>query len=300
MDAQTHERAVDLVRAKVERDGEADLQPGMQSRLHLQVGLPERGSVVLLHGFSAGPWQYDEIGPRLHAHGFNVYVPRLPGHGPRSAADLPGTHDHIRYDRFAESVYADLVALGGPVHVVGLSGGGAVATRILEAHYDIARAVLIAPFYAPRDRKARLQLRLLGRAMRLTGGAAGLAVDRIPFSMGTVDFHRPGHLEIRVGNLYGLAQVGRRAHDDAHKIRTPIQFITTSEDWAIDPDAMERVYRAAGGAARHQWHHFSPKDAVPHAMFHPDENPNPKTREQVIELIERGLGINAGVQVNSG
>src|SRR5688500_7488953 len=40
-----------------------------------------KGTVMLCHGFTAGPWQYEELAKRLQKEGYNVYAPRMPGHG---------------------------------------------------------------------------------------------------------------------------------------------------------------------------------------------------------------------------
>jgi alpha-beta hydrolase superfamily lysophospholipase len=39
------------------------------------------GVVVLFHGFSACPQQYDVLGPLIAAEGFDVLLPLTPGHG---------------------------------------------------------------------------------------------------------------------------------------------------------------------------------------------------------------------------
>jgi alpha-beta hydrolase superfamily lysophospholipase len=43
--------------------------------------VPHRGTAILLHGFTACPQQFDELGPKLAAAGYEVFVPLFPGHG---------------------------------------------------------------------------------------------------------------------------------------------------------------------------------------------------------------------------
>lgn len=36
---------------------------------------------LFFHGFTAGPYQFEPLGERLHRAGYNVLAPLLPGHG---------------------------------------------------------------------------------------------------------------------------------------------------------------------------------------------------------------------------
>lgn len=59
-----------------------DLQPGCEPvKLESNKNVKQRGLVILLHGFSACPQQYDELAPRLANAGYDVLVPLFPGHG---------------------------------------------------------------------------------------------------------------------------------------------------------------------------------------------------------------------------
>lgn len=124
------------------------LQPACIPRRWVPPGnVAREGTVVLLHGFSACPQQYDDLGPLLAARGMDVLVPLMPGHGntrnrsmpwlnvsqcpeiicgqPDTIFDLPTTADG--YKEFAKEVNA-LAALGSaPRALSGISVGGAVA-----------------------------------------------------------------------------------------------------------------------------------------------------------------------------
>lgn len=64
----------------VDAERTMSLQQGTQSGVYLQPG-PARGTIVMYHGFTAGSWQFELLARRAYADGFNVYAPRLPGHG---------------------------------------------------------------------------------------------------------------------------------------------------------------------------------------------------------------------------
>ena len=126
----------------------ARLSPGGGTRL-LHHGTRTERAIVLLHGFTSGPQQFDQMAQRLHARGHNVLVARMPGHGLR--------------DRSAQSLAtltaSDLVAaaneavdiaggLGERVSVVGFSMGGILAGWLAHYRADVHEvAIISAPYH---------------------------------------------------------------------------------------------------------------------------------------------------------
>ncbi len=120
-------------------------------RLHVHGRRTER-AVVLLHGFTNCPKQFDSLATLLYARGCNVYLPRIPRHGirDRMTAALAGmTAEELA--GAAERALDLAHGLGEHVTVVGLSST-AVATAWLAAHRDdLDAAVIIAPALGPQD-----------------------------------------------------------------------------------------------------------------------------------------------------
>jgi esterase/lipase len=105
--------------------------------------------VLLLHGYTNSPAQFDSLGRMLHRAGANVYVPRLPHHaevngGVTALARL--TADELR--SAADSAMDIAAALGDTVVVVGLSAGGTMAAWIAQFRADASRVLVIAPLLA--------------------------------------------------------------------------------------------------------------------------------------------------------
>jgi len=104
-------------------------------------------AVVLLHGMSASPSQFERIAHDLYDRGYNVLVPRLPRHG--HADPLSPALERLRSDELCEAV-VDYVAiareLGEHVTVAGFSMGG-LLTAWAAQRFEIDRAVPIAPFF---------------------------------------------------------------------------------------------------------------------------------------------------------
>ena len=99
-------------------------------------------AVVCLHGYMGYPGELALPAQRLYEAGFDVFVPRYPGHG-TNGRDFMGT---TRNDWIGEAERAVVDAMGayGEVFLVGHSMGGAIAT-ILSKRYGIRRTVLYAP-----------------------------------------------------------------------------------------------------------------------------------------------------------
>ena len=102
--------------------------------------------VVLLHGLTNCPAQFDSLARMAYASGANVLVPRLPHHG---FADRM-TDELARVDARELCAFTDRVldaahGLGDTVTVAGLSIGGVLTAWAAQERHDIDRAVVIAP-----------------------------------------------------------------------------------------------------------------------------------------------------------
>lgn len=103
-------------------------------------------AVVLLHGMSSSPPQFQPIARALFERGHNVLVPRLPAHGhaDRLSTALAGLRPERLYAALDEYV-AIAGELGERVTVAGFSLGGLLAAWSAQ-RYPIDRSVAIAPF----------------------------------------------------------------------------------------------------------------------------------------------------------
>lgn len=104
--------------------------------------------VVLVHGLTNSPRQFQELGEMLYNDGYNVLIPRMPYHGLKThtVSELENTTtEGLRL--FSDEIVDMAAGLGGEITVVGLSGGGTVAAWIAQNRSDVNRAVLIAPLY---------------------------------------------------------------------------------------------------------------------------------------------------------
>jgi len=135
------------------RDG---LQAGCEPRMvEPDAGATYRGTVVLMHGFSACSQQYDDLVGLLAAQGYRTVLAVLPGHGrpyPAIDKDNPnaqpdGASWRAVYTAFAEQINGLMAYADGDRVVGGLSGGGTASLWLnLQAPGLYDRNLVMAPF----------------------------------------------------------------------------------------------------------------------------------------------------------
>ncbi len=98
--------------------------------------------VLCVHGFTGTPYEVRYLGERLHAAGFTVCAPRLPGHGTR-VEDLDAT----RWTDWADAVedaFDTLRLSCARVAVVGQSLGGLLALHLAAHRPEVAAVAALA------------------------------------------------------------------------------------------------------------------------------------------------------------
>ena len=115
---------------------------------------PDAPAVLLLHGGGDTPQTLRYLGAELHARGFHVAAPLLPGHG-RSVREFT----RVTATRLIEATntsYRELRKSHEWVAVIGLSMGGALAVQLAAESPDLPALGLVAPYLAmpPRIERA--------------------------------------------------------------------------------------------------------------------------------------------------
>jgi carboxylesterase len=99
--------------------------------------------VLLVHGFTATTTEVRLLGDFLHAHGYTVSAPLLPGHG-TSPAEMNRCAWHDWADA-VERAYRDLASKCARVFIGGESMGAVLALFTASQHPEIAGILLYAP-----------------------------------------------------------------------------------------------------------------------------------------------------------
>ena len=144
--ATTYEGALRRIDALRSADG-GDVNPLCHLKL-MTHGHRVARVVVLLHGLTNCPQQFEALGEVLYRRGANVLIARVPHHGlaDRLTPDLARlTAGELT--RFGDRVTDAGVGLGDSVTVAGLSLGAVVAAWIAQERRDVDRAIVIAPLF---------------------------------------------------------------------------------------------------------------------------------------------------------
>jgi alpha-beta hydrolase superfamily lysophospholipase len=106
-------------------------------------------AIVLLHGFTSCPHQYNRLAEEFYTQGYNVLIPRMPYHGlsDRLSEDLAQLTAEKLTDLTSEAINI-AHGLGDEVTVLGFSMGGVAATWVAQNCGTVDRAVIISPALA--------------------------------------------------------------------------------------------------------------------------------------------------------
>ncbi len=141
----SYDEALARVKAMQEQDNQDLTHDVCITKLYTH-GVQTEHVVVLLHGFTTCPQQFDELGKRYYEAGHNVFIPRIPHHG--LSDRLTNALVNLTADGFA--AFGDKVidiahGLGKKVTVMGLSGSGTLVAWLAQNRGDVDFAFPVAP-----------------------------------------------------------------------------------------------------------------------------------------------------------
>ena len=129
--------------------------------------------IVLIHGFTNAPPQYDVLAPMLVAAGWDVIVPRIPYHGYTDRmTDAPQylTQDDFLIAPLRATVLA--ARLGGAVDAAGISVGATLACWIAQ-RVRLRTALMVAPAFGLKNTASGLSAAIFA--------AAGIVPNAFPW-----------------------------------------------------------------------------------------------------------------------
>lgn len=104
--------------------------------------------IILIHGFTNCPEQFNELGKQHFEAGNNVFLPRMPYHG--LSDRLTDALVNFRAEdlaAFGDKVINIAHGLGRKVTVMGVSGSGTLVAWLVQNRSDIDFAFAIAPLF---------------------------------------------------------------------------------------------------------------------------------------------------------
>ncbi|MGE5176007.1 MAG: alpha/beta hydrolase [Hyphomicrobiales bacterium] len=268
--ARTYDEAIARVDSIRAREG-AGFNPACRSRV-LATGARTDRAVVLLHGFTNCPKQFERIADDLAAQGMNVYVPLLPRHGRADRmTDALSRLTAEELVRAGDDAVDVARGLGDRVTVVGLSSSGVLTAWLAEHRRDIDGAVMIAPALGPHGVAAPEARRMTGLLLRVPDFFVWWDRERKAASPGPEQCY-PRFASRALAQIYrlGFAVTDRAARGDPPAAR--LALITSACDEGIDNRAaaeLARRWRARGADVRA--YQFPESLGVRHDMIDPEQ-----------------------------
>jgi carboxylesterase len=262
-----YSEALQIVKGLKDLDG-PNVNRLCHTRLYSHGRRVER-ALVLLHGFTNCPQQFDALGLQFFERGWNVLIPRYPRHGYNdrlntSISELRSDHLVAVANRAAQAG----AGLGQRLTIAGLSLGAILTGLVAQTREGIERAVLIAP--------------MLG--LKPIPGPALTALSNLMPRLPNFYIWWNNKLKAEAGPVYGyprfsthayaaLFQTGdmlvRSARRDAPNARS-IVVITNGAEPRLDNRLTYRLideWRAHGAAI--ETHEFPGSDHLPHDLIDP-------------------------------
>jgi carboxylesterase len=188
--------------------------------------------VLLLHGFSGTPAEVRELGARLHARGYGVVAPTLPGH----AGDAKTLHGVSvdDYLRAAETAYADARGRFRRVSVVGFSMGGALGLHLAQREKLDALVIVNTPIEMAGHVRHGVPF-----VARVAAGAP-LPVNPRAF------FGHPGYPVVSARAVDAFLGVLARVRDGLSRVACPLLIVQGTRDETVPAFNANAIAAAVG------------------------------------------------------
>jgi len=203
-------------------------------------------AVLVLHGFGDTPQSVRELGHHLHAAGYSVELPLLPGHG-RTLTEfgLARAHDWIG---FVRDQVARLRREYAHVSVVGLSMGAALSAIVAAERDDLDALVLLSPYLCMPDR-----VRRLAPLLRVSGPLAPFrrSTVKVPSILDPVARAKGLGFGVVSGRLlaelHAVTEIAQQALPD---LSVPTLYVAARLDNRVPAEAAARNWHRLGAPVR--------------------------------------------------
>jgi carboxylesterase len=189
-------------------------------------------AILVMHGWTACPFEMRELGQQLHKQGFNVYGVRLAGHGTK--VEDYAIYGQKDWEASAQKGLAITALMGRKVIVIGESMGGALAA-ILTATFPelVSKTILCAPSLWIADRKAEFSgLRLMKHIIPMVD------FGDLP------DWQKNyWYSKIPISGVAELIKVAHKARRVGKYILAPTLIIQAANDQMVNPKGAMRFYK---------------------------------------------------------
>lgn len=201
--------------------------------------------VLLLHGFTGSPWSLRPIAQSMIDAGFDVELPRLPGHGTVVDDMLP-----TRWSDWESEVSTAFEALSSRAErlvVAGQSMGGTLAISVALARSSVSGLICINPLTRPPETSM----------IEMIGNFVTDGVDVAPG--GRADIADPDAVDVGyegtpLAPLLSLMTEGvPSVTPRLGELTMPLRLFTSRDDHVVNTDNSDYLVKNFGGDVEHSW-----------------------------------------------
>lgn len=289
---ESYDKAVAAIEAvKAAEDGE-DLIPEADS-IALLTGSRTETSVVIFHGYTSVPRQFQLIAQGYRAQGMNVWVPRWPYHG--QANKMTSAFSKItayRMRDFADDNIDIASALGRNVIVIGFSGGGSMATWASVERPEVARTILISPVLHPQG-VPKWADQPLARAFRLSPVDKYNWWDKEKQADNTEGYNYPRYSLKGIAAMLSLVRwTQKRIAEEDYPAKAPLLLIRNDGDEKLDSAFNEQFVKGMAGPETLTIYRIPASEQLKHNFISPE--PFAASYDNITEAyrhLSKALGI---------
>jgi esterase/lipase len=203
--------------------------------------------VLLIHGLMAAPFEVKHWADALHAQGYNVYAPRLTGHG-TSVTDL-ATRGKLEWIQAVERGYKILEECCDNITVAGFSTGAALALNMAIKHPRKFSALICisaplrlkkfsANFASPVNHWNKVFS--LIKASKLTK----------EFVTNHADNPHINYLHCPVNSIVQIRKLMKGVRQNLARIALPTLVMHATDDPKVDVQSSKDIYRLIGSESK--------------------------------------------------
>lgn len=235
-----------------EREYREAFVPGDDGVVKGAEGFTLRGTngkaLLVIHGSGDTPQSVRYLCDQLHAAGYSVHAPLLPGHGRSPRAFAQATADDYR--EATSAAYHHLRATHEWVGLVGLSMGGALVARLAADVGDVPVVVLLAPYVGtPRTVRWVHSMGWLWSlaAPYVAGGGDSSIHDK------AAQGESRAYGTFSSGALTALVETAKAGRAALPRLHMPVLVVNSANDNRIPREVAEAALRDLAPSAERHW-----------------------------------------------
>jgi esterase/lipase len=199
--------------------------------------------ILLIHGLMAAPFEVKLWADALFAQGYNVYAPRLSGHG-TSVFDL-ATRNKLEWIQAAERGYNILAECSDEVIVAGFSTGAALALDLVIKYPNkFSAAICISAPLKLKKFTAHFAspVHYWNKIMALLK----FNMARKEFVTNHADNPHINYLRCPVVSIVQIKRLMKGVRRDLAKIKLPMLVMHATHDPKVDVQSSKEIYKCIG------------------------------------------------------